>query len=164
MASPTWWTWVWVNSGSWWWTGRPGVLRFMGSQRVGQDWVAELNWEFAQVLVCELVIPSNILSSFIPFSGLNNDKLIIASLNWRRFPLPVPWHWVGSSGKTKTKQNKTETYMLFISPPTSFHSLSLFFFFFFLRLMYTLKMQAHYVRVSFIDGVWSLMLKYFPQS
>ena len=44
MASPTWWTWVWVNSGSWWWTGRPGVLRFMGSQRVGHDWVTELNW------------------------------------------------------------------------------------------------------------------------
>ena len=44
MASPTWWTWVWVNSGSWWWTGRPGVLRFMGSQRVGHDWATELNW------------------------------------------------------------------------------------------------------------------------
>ena len=35
---------VWVNSGSWWWTGRPGVLRFMGSQRVGHDWATELNW------------------------------------------------------------------------------------------------------------------------
>ena len=45
MASPTRWTWVWVNSGSWWCTGRPGVLRFMGSQRVGHDWVTELNWE-----------------------------------------------------------------------------------------------------------------------
>ena len=44
MASPTRWTWVWVNSGSWWWTGRPGVLRFMGLQRVGHDWVTELNW------------------------------------------------------------------------------------------------------------------------
>ena len=44
MASPTWWTWVWVNSGSWWWTGRPGVLRFMGSQRAGHDWETELNW------------------------------------------------------------------------------------------------------------------------
>ena len=43
MASPTQWTWVWVNSGSWWWTGRPGVLRFMGLQRVGHDWVTELN-------------------------------------------------------------------------------------------------------------------------
>ena len=44
MASPTPWTWVWVNFGSWWWTGRPGVLRFMWSQRVGHDWVTELNW------------------------------------------------------------------------------------------------------------------------
>ena len=44
MASLTRWTWVWVNSRSWWWTGRPGVLRFMGSRRVGHDWVTELNW------------------------------------------------------------------------------------------------------------------------
>ena len=43
MASLTLWTWVWVNSGSWWWTGRPGVLRFMGSKRVGH-WATELNW------------------------------------------------------------------------------------------------------------------------
>ena len=39
-----WWAWVWVNSGSWWWTGRPGVLQFTGSQRVGNDWATELNW------------------------------------------------------------------------------------------------------------------------
>ena len=44
MASPTQWTWVWVDSGSWWWTGRPGVLWFMGSQRVRHNWVTELNW------------------------------------------------------------------------------------------------------------------------
>ena len=44
MASPTWWTWVLVDSGSWWWTGRPGMLWFMGSQRVGHDWETELNW------------------------------------------------------------------------------------------------------------------------
>ena len=44
MASPTKWTWVWVDSGRWWWTGRPGVLWFMGSQRVGHDWATELNW------------------------------------------------------------------------------------------------------------------------
>ena len=36
---------VWVNSGSWWWTGRPGVLWFMGSERVRHDWVTELNWD-----------------------------------------------------------------------------------------------------------------------
>ena len=44
MASLPWWTWVWVDSGSWWWTGRPGMLRFKGSQRVGHDWAAELSW------------------------------------------------------------------------------------------------------------------------
>ena len=44
MASLTQWMWVWVNSRSWWWTGRPGALWFMGSQRVGHDWATELNW------------------------------------------------------------------------------------------------------------------------
>ena len=44
MASLTRWTWVWVSSRSWWWTGRPGVLQSMGSQRVGHDWATELNW------------------------------------------------------------------------------------------------------------------------
>ena len=44
MASPTQWTGVWLNSGSWWWTGRPGVLRFMGSQRSQHGWATELNW------------------------------------------------------------------------------------------------------------------------
>ena len=47
MASPTQWTWVWVDCGSWWWTGRPGVLRFMGLQRVRHDWVTEQqSWKF----------------------------------------------------------------------------------------------------------------------
>ena len=44
MASLTRWTWVWVNSGSWWWTGRPGTLQFTGSQGVRHDWATELNW------------------------------------------------------------------------------------------------------------------------
>ena len=44
MASLTHWIWVWVKSGSWWWTGRPGVVKFMGSQRVGHDWATEVNW------------------------------------------------------------------------------------------------------------------------
>ena len=43
MASPTRWIWIWANSRSWWWIGRPGVLWFMGSQRVGHDWATELN-------------------------------------------------------------------------------------------------------------------------
>ena len=44
MASLTQWTWVWVSSGCWWWTGRPGILQSLGLQRVGHDWVTELNW------------------------------------------------------------------------------------------------------------------------
>ena len=44
MASPTWWTWVWASSRSWWWTGRPGELQSMGSQRAGHNWATELNW------------------------------------------------------------------------------------------------------------------------
>ena len=49
MASPTQWTWVWVDSGNWWWTGRTGVLWFMGSQRVGHDWATELNWSLLEL-------------------------------------------------------------------------------------------------------------------
>ena len=44
MASLTQWAWVWVNSGSWQWTGRPGVLQSMGSQRVRHNWATDLNW------------------------------------------------------------------------------------------------------------------------
>ena len=45
MASPTWWTWVWASSRSWWWTGKPGMLQSMGLQRVGQlSYWTELNW------------------------------------------------------------------------------------------------------------------------
>ena len=56
MASPTQWTWVWVNSRSWWWTGTPDVLQSMGSQRIGRYWATELNWTDwnggIDVLVC----------------------------------------------------------------------------------------------------------------
>ena len=65
MASSTRWAWVSVNSGSWWWTGRPGVLRFMESQRVGHDWATELNipityelwgWVLNQVVGCDYLL------------------------------------------------------------------------------------------------------------
>ena len=89
MASPTQWTWVWVNSGSWWWTGRPGMLQSMGSERVGHDWATELNWTetcnyfMTQKLHSWAFIPEkwrliltqnlykNVYSNFIP----NNPKL-----------------------------------------------------------------------------------------
>ena len=42
MASPTWWTWIWASSRIWWWTGKPGLLQSMGSQRIRHDWTTEL--------------------------------------------------------------------------------------------------------------------------
>ena len=44
MASPTWWTWIWASSRSWWWTGETGMLQSMGLQRVRHNWATELNW------------------------------------------------------------------------------------------------------------------------
>ena len=64
MASPTWWTWIWVNSGSWWWTGKPGVLQFMGSQRVWQDWTTELKDNFALILLFHVVDAFTTLTYF----------------------------------------------------------------------------------------------------
>ena len=56
VASPTQWTWIWVGSGSWWWTGRPGVLQFMGSQGVGHDWVTEQNWTHIQTCLLKRLL------------------------------------------------------------------------------------------------------------
>ena len=61
MASPTQWTWIWVDSRSWWWTGRPGVLWFMALQRVGHNWVTELNWR------CSLFPVINAVVVFVTF-------------------------------------------------------------------------------------------------
>ena len=59
MASPTWWTWVWASSRSWWWTGKPAVLLSTGSQTVGHDWATELNTSLTNVsrIHCLLVSP-----------------------------------------------------------------------------------------------------------
>ena len=55
MASPTRWTWIWASSRSWWWTGKPGVLQSMGSQRVRHDWVTEMNWQITHNLCSKLI-------------------------------------------------------------------------------------------------------------
>ena len=100
MASPTRWTWVWVNSGSWWWTGRPGVLWFMGLQRVGHDWATELNWTELVVSDIKLLFIVLIGCLFIffvtlcgPFAHLWNGLLIFLLLNckYSLFWIPVPY-------------------------------------------------------------------------
>ena len=105
MASLTRWTWVWVNSGSWWWTGRPGVLRFMGSQRAGHDWVTELNWtEHIQSLhnmqgtvlcaLCKLSHLIFIILTFIPIPILETRprevKRLIGRLHCDFLTVPKP--------------------------------------------------------------------------
>ena len=67
MASLTQWTWVWVNSGSWWWTGRPGVLQSMMSQRVGHNWVTELNFYVCNAY-CSFITYKLKISELLPVS------------------------------------------------------------------------------------------------
>ena len=64
MVSLTHWTRVWVNSGSWWRTGKPGVLQFMGLQRVGHNWATKLNWD-----ICSGIVGSCVSFIFSFFKG-----------------------------------------------------------------------------------------------
>ena len=80
MASLTQWTWVWVNSGSWWWTGRPGVLWFMEFQRVGHDWVTELNWTVISLLTCRSSLYILYMSPFLDSHSVNVFSQTVACL------------------------------------------------------------------------------------
>ena len=100
MASLTGWTWVWVNSGSWWWTGRPGMLRFMGLQRVRHDWETDLIWSdgFSSGYVWmweldykESWAPRNWLVFTLKTAKHWWKKLIEAKIN-----LKYPYTWIGS--------------------------------------------------------------------
>ena len=71
MASPTWCTRVWVNSGSWWWTGRPGVLRLVGLQKVGHEWATELNW----TVFSETSLPTSGMQRYSPMFSARCLKL-----------------------------------------------------------------------------------------
>ena len=101
MASPTQWTWVWVDSGSWWWTGKPGVLQSMVSQRVGLKWATEPNcsllkngktgsegelWHFFY---------SN-LPKLVHYSGFwNSSFTLIFLLNFEQGQIePTWWLWI----------------------------------------------------------------------
>ena len=81
MASPTRWTWVWVKSGSWWWTGRPGMLVFMGSQRVGHYWATELTECFTEALVAP-IFRINYFSCIWLFFTVIKELLEIFICSW----------------------------------------------------------------------------------
>ena len=104
MVSPTLWTWVWVNSRSWWWTGRTGVLWFMGSQRVGHDWASELNWStIIHIYIIDVIAhktcpfllslktADRLLTVMysLGFPLLNQSRKIVKNLTWKDFLFPL---------------------------------------------------------------------------
>ena len=95
MASPTRWMWVWVNSGSWWWTGRPGMLWFMGLQRVGHE---RLNWtELRWTELCDAreMLTNALVVIVLCYISIQNQRFVytkliqwylsIISQIWKRF-------------------------------------------------------------------------------
>ena len=83
MASPTQWAWFWVNSGSWLWKGRPGVLQFMGSQRVRHNWMTELYWPWSTILFIHCWIWfANILLRILSLSMLKRYWSFLWCLSW----------------------------------------------------------------------------------
>ena len=88
MATPTWWTWVWVSSGSWWWTGKCGVLQSMGSQRFGHDWATELNREIPVISI--------LLFFKVVFESENKCRSVISDSFWPH-GLYSPWNSLGQN-------------------------------------------------------------------
>jgi len=91
MASPTWWTWIWVSSRSWWWTGIPGVLQSNGSQRSGQDSETELNWP-------SLNLNADNFSDQLSIPGIQdkeyNFRLKEWDVYWKQNQGPRVLHWM----------------------------------------------------------------------
>ena len=144
MPSPPWWTWVWTSSRSWWWTGKPGVLQSMGSQRVGHDWATEVKWlatpwtvarqsllsstisqSLLKLISIELVMPPNhlilycplhLLPSIFPSISIFSNELAL------RIRQPKDWSFSfsispssGYSGSLKV------TWYLFLLATSSFY-------------------------------------------
>ena len=80
MASLTQWTWVWVDSGSWWWIGRPGVLQFMGLQRVKHDWATELDITVHCVETLEMTSNPAILTHRFILSGAFHFSMFMSDI------------------------------------------------------------------------------------
>ena len=91
MASPTWWTWVWVSSGSWWWGGKPGVLQSMGLQRVRHDWVTELT---------ELILKTENWAGFCSIFFF-----LTAKNGWVVRDFCHLWQWMAPKGRNEDKSH-----------------------------------------------------------
>ena len=75
MASPTWWTWVWASSRSWWWTGRPGVLQSMGLQRIRHTFVIEQVWHTFIVKFFSLTLMLELRDTVVLFNTVPSELL-----------------------------------------------------------------------------------------
>ena len=80
IASPTQWTWVWVNSGSWWWTGKPAMMQSMASQRVRHNWATELNWYYE---ISGLNCYGRVTPLYLPFLPFLNRNV------YNHYPMPL---------------------------------------------------------------------------
>ena len=109
MASLTRWTWIWVNSESWWWTGRPGVVRFMGSQRVRHDWTTELNWKWRYMRIycdkgkyksiCKVLWETKGGSQSV--LGSYRDFCRVGKALWVKLSVGPEWCWTWLSSNRK---------------------------------------------------------------
>ena len=99
MASPTQWTWAWVDSASWWWTGRPGVLWFMALQRVRHDWVTELNWTEHYIWFC--------ISVYSCFSHVRLCSLLGSSVHGILQARILEWVDMLSSRESSSPRDRT---------------------------------------------------------
>ena len=91
MASLIWWAWVWASSGSWWWTGKPGVLQFKGSQRVRHDWATEMNW--TELMVVGGSVAKSCLTLATPWTVACQVPLSLGFSRqeyWSGLPFPSP--------------------------------------------------------------------------
>ena len=115
----------WVNSGSWWWTGRPGMLRFMGSQRVGHDWATELNWTEIRCVNCRDYSWCSTINSWKPYPeprGLNGLKESKQSGNLLSIPSEGDQgsgHWclIQTPKLSKVQQGRYLMYLVFFNGP-----------------------------------------------
>ena len=116
MASPTWWTWIWASSGSWWWTGKPGMLQCMGLQRVGRNQPTEQNWTITNTLwstydsttppigLCLILPLSSNVSSWRPYSLL----LLCIPIG-----LPLCMHIISFKASSTCRKNSFKLFFFF---------------------------------------------------
>ena len=90
MASPTGWTRVWVSSGSWSWTGKPGMIQSMGSQRVGHGWATELSWYvFICLYACVIYLHTSYIYIYVCVYIFYEDCIITFFLSHRTTPSQI---------------------------------------------------------------------------